>query len=47
MAGTGSLRKELDDLINEDQPQSLAMITAKIRDSVRVSAHRLITMSYG
>ena len=36
VTGTGSLRKELDDLINEDQPQSLAAMAAKIRDSVRV-----------
>jgi hypothetical protein len=36
VAGAGSLQKELDDLINEDQPQSLALISAKIRDCVRV-----------
>jgi hypothetical protein len=36
VVGAGSLRKELDDLINEDQPQSLAGISAKIRECVRV-----------
>jgi hypothetical protein len=36
VADAGALQKELDDLINADEPQALAMLSVRIRDSVRV-----------
>jgi len=36
VADAGALQRELDDLINADEPQALAMLSVRIRDSVRV-----------
>jgi hypothetical protein len=36
VADAGALQRELDDLINADEPQALAMLGVRIRDSVRV-----------